>query len=1066
MKKITMKYKINIATRYVLTLIAMLTLSPAARAQQETQLTGPANFEYMPSAQVWGFMRYGNHPVDHYTGTARVNIPIYTYKDKDFEIPIGIGYASGGFIPARQTGILGLNWFLNAGGSITREIRGTPDDFMGNQENNHWVPDGFLLRDVTYSDELLQNFAPANSFVNSYIYGANAGEGAPVRETESDIYHFNFMGYSGTFHYGGDGKPRVYNTNGNHGLFKIEQHLTGIGESYIIITTGDGFKYTFGGEEEFLERKMATTCVGGPNIHPGFNFHFQLSPIITWHLREIEAPNKRKVTFEYENGHLPLSFLGTDRQERNENLIVTYHRKLWDKDLFDDEAYRYSRIWSTTSEAISIIKTTYLKSISINNGLCRIDLTYSRKEAVEDGSSPDGYSSSFIQPLKKLDKIEIYDAAKNSIRNCILQYRAVDKCRNLLDKFTISGEGDYTLSYYNDKPLPSLRNNGIDFWGYYNGRDDINKKFPDVDIDSALEEKIVSGIKNPHSGYSILGNLKRITYPTKGYTDFEYESHTASAIVSRGATTPSYASAPLESSTFLKDNTLIPLDPYSQELFSYSGNPWIPHLKNYTTLVGGVRVSKITDFDSKGNQTTRKFKYYKGNVLTFPRYALRTSRTQGTGHIVTTLFASVFYPTTPCTFDKTHIEYGLVEEELADNSKIRYHFNTYRTHPDIYDDQKSTLQLPVFPEIESIYSAQEEELLNQLSRKPSSRHNERGKLNCVEYLDANNNLVQKEVYASSLHNANEEVNYTTFVSGSHLNLYAAKLFTGDYRMSSKTVNNYYGTDSVTVETNYSYNGYGQLSRTSTTNGDGKIYGKNTTYISDLEAPPRLPGGGIITLPLLPAANSDNFWILQERNLLQYPDTETSTIDINGRSHYLGVTRHHYGVSNQSDNLVNLIELRKETFPNPTFLYNTANVPLETSYDKHDQWGNILQATGRDGMPVTYLWGYNRQYIIAVIKNATHAQVAGALPQGVVERLAASLAPSVSDMQLVDSLRGNSGLNAAMISTFTYQPMVGVTSITDPSGRKTNYEYDSFGRLERTTDLNGSLLEEYQYHYKN
>ena len=82
---------------------------------------------YTPTPQTWAFIRYGSIPVDHYTGKAMLTIPIYTYKDNDFELPISIGYVSEGFQPGRQTGILGLNWYLNCGGTISREIKGVAD---------------------------------------------------------------------------------------------------------------------------------------------------------------------------------------------------------------------------------------------------------------------------------------------------------------------------------------------------------------------------------------------------------------------------------------------------------------------------------------------------------------------------------------------------------------------------------------------------------------------------------------------------------------------------------------------------------------------------------------------------------------------------------------------------------------------------------------------------------------------------------------------------------------------------------------------------------------------------
>jgi YD repeat-containing protein len=150
--------------------------------------------------------------------------------------------------------------------------------------------------------------------------------------------------------------------------------------------------------------------------------------------------------------------------------------------------------------------------------------------------------------------------------------------------------------------------------------------------------------------------------------------------------------------------------------------------------------------------------------------------------------------------------------------------------------------------------------------------------------------------------------------------------------------------------------------------------------------------------------------------------------------------------------------------------NGINESFDWSYD-YDASGNpveVVRVVERSAggaivstdSYVSYIWGYNHTLPIAKIENADYSQISTALGGSVTLGSVDGLTLS---SQQISSLR--STLPNALITTYTYDPLFGITSETGPENLKTTYEYDAFGRLKVLKDHNGDILKRYTYQYK-
>ncbi|MBL7727127.1 MAG: hypothetical protein JNM68_05560, partial [Dinghuibacter sp.] len=120
-------------------------------------------------------------------------------------------------------------------------------------------------------------------------------------------------------------------------------------------------------------------------------------------------------------------------------------------------------------------------------------------------------------------------------------------------------------------------------------------------------------------------------------------------------------------------------------------------------------------------------------------------------------------------------------------------------------------------------------------------------------------------------------------------------------------------------------------------------------------------------------------------------------------------------------------------------------PAKTVFttNKYDAKGNILQTTDKTGIVTSYIWGYNGMYPVAQITGADHNTVIAFVNQALINN------PNTTDQQMRDELNlirtGLAGTKA-QVTTFTHEPLIGITSQTDANNRTVFYEYDGHNRL--------------------
>ena len=1082
--------------------------------------------------------KFGVFPVNKNLGTTNVSIPLYTIKQGDIEIPISLSYnATSGIRVNEEASWVGLGWTLNAGGAIVRNVKGQPD-----------------TRDIPDLSSTL-DFNLAN-----YNYLSKLGEQGRA-DTAQDEYLFNALGNTGKFYYNQNTQKFTFT---DYKPIKVNGLTGGPGYSYHFnAILQNGIQLEFNEHEEHDKTPWANS-----GVQPYYRKYISASYIT----KIISANRTDNVTLEYDNNIVahPRELIG-DQVTLRENPPVHFrsayyesHEKVLKRinfkngyTIFD---YSLDRIDSDTP------KLKQIKVYSSMNGVDTLikEITFNYDYYARNGGKTYGLlgGNHYIKSLKLLS-IDIYSNTNNP------------------QKYSFE---------YNTTKLSVRNSSGQDFWGYSNNNNgsfihQINATFYDARQTNLIHPTPYSvsvgstsflagtGNRNADEEKMKAGILTKITYPTGGYTEFEYEANKTIETETVPNYTPSGYSVFTEGSstgwgvcdTGLKTRTFspssIPYDAklkiiFSEALSGYGNQSYVEfngqkyfrsglqsgatsypattynldislsQNNNYTinameygidapgasgcpsisvlvsweefsgyriqtveNLVGGLRIKSITNYDGVNTNFASKKEFeYSGpkelipinlgdyqtlrllnrdlvsfiNIISSsPSYALNIN---GGPSIEYSSVSEFDYDNLGNNNGKTVYDYELTySDRIIGGSEFKMF-----VHPDLYNvDVDCAGYVSPYGEPHVIYTLRIHGYGNfsnyftkswttgslknvkYSKRNPDSSYTKlmslENQYQSVDESKLNFNYVSEIVPYSSQHPENDfdepcSFNNWTYTYNTGFYSFGKKLLTS----TKETQYDDNGLNPIVTEKTFSYNNPSYfLTEQTLKDSKNDILRTETIYPEDIISPVA-PVQKLVNLHRI----SDPIEVKTYKKIDANPEKQIS----HQKTEY------------------------KEWYTNGVFpeFVKTAKAgngsESRIQFHCYDNKGNPTEVSKKDGTKIYYVWGYNQTQPIAKIEGYTDAQLSAAQT-----KINTAISASNNDKDEVtenvlrdklELLRDNFKLTDARLTTFTYDPLIGVTSITDPRGETVYYEYDTFNRLKHVKDQDGNILSKNEYYYKN
>lgn len=258
--------------RIVLCFFSLLAFEGSLFSQSAPNLNNAATLS--PGAEKAS--KLSSVPVNVFTGVPQVGVPLYSYSNPNNGLSVGISldYFAGGTQVAEAPTTVGLGWFLNAGGSISRTVRGAPDDLPSiGYMNTSSIPADYRSNgDKYYYDSL---------------------------DTQQDIFQYDFNGRSGKFFIGKNGQIALVPLS----KLKIIPNISSQRIASFRVITEDGAKYDF----NYAESTTITTKGADSSLFR--SAYSGQSYSSAWYLSRIISPlNTDTIKFNYNGSTVNYDF--------------------------------------------------------------------------------------------------------------------------------------------------------------------------------------------------------------------------------------------------------------------------------------------------------------------------------------------------------------------------------------------------------------------------------------------------------------------------------------------------------------------------------------------------------------------------------------------------------------------------------------------------------------------------------------------------------------------------------------------------------------------------------------